>query len=343
MIKVLFKLCFVLSLLQLNPSIYSHPLYGQASPVRIKAGFSINTVASVDNAASLGINTAIMYGTPFKPADPVGAEMQARGMHEIDGGVASDLFYYECHRTHTVAPPPPGTSNNYCTTDEDPAMNSEAALLAAIDAKLQADAANTLITGFWVLDDWNLWDAGSAKIVLQVIHAHIMQYAPHRNAICGFGVAVAPPGVNSWEPPLALNYSNAGCDMVGIYSYAGPSSSPSNGSQLDYTMKLPLAAAFSTLRRLGWSSRSAPFIGIGQAFAGVYAGTRYYPGLNRQQMFTQATAFCKMGAASIAWYGWADSGFGSQTLTPMTSTEIQAGITNGITACQAIWGVRNPL
>src|SRR5579864_7788373 len=173
MIKVLLKLCFSLSLLLLNTSINSHTTYAQASPVRITAGFSINTVADVDNAASLGINTAFIYGTPFTPSDPVGAEMQAKGMREVDAGVASDLFYYECHRTHTVAPPPPGTVNYYCTTDVDPSMNSEGALLAAIGAKLQADATNPLISGFWVLDDWNLWDAGSAKNVLPAIHALI--------------------------------------------------------------------------------------------------------------------------------------------------------------------------
>src|SRR5579864_6472907 len=105
--KISLKLIFVLSLLPLSASIHTNlpPSYTQASLLHIKAGFSINSVALVDDAASLGINTAFSYGTPFTPSDQVGAEMQAKGMHEIDAGIASDLFYYECHRTHTAAPP----------------------------------------------------------------------------------------------------------------------------------------------------------------------------------------------------------------------------------------------
>src|SRR6266516_5159957 len=126
----------------------------------ITAGFSIDSVARVDNAASLGVNTAIIYGKPFTPSDPVGAEMQAKGMHEIDAGISSELFYYECHRTHTVAPPPAGMTNSYCATDVKPSVNSESVVLADVAAKLKADAANPLVDGYWVLDDWAyLWDA----------------------------------------------------------------------------------------------------------------------------------------------------------------------------------------
>src|SRR5579863_8929414 len=138
----------------------------------ITLGFSIDSVARVDNAASLGVNTAVTYGVAFTPSDPVGAEMLSKGMHEIDAGLASELFYYECHRTHTVVPPPNGQPNNYCLTDEIPSINSESALLTAIDVKLQADTQNPLIVGYWVLDDWAFWDSGSAKIVLQDIHSH---------------------------------------------------------------------------------------------------------------------------------------------------------------------------
>jgi hypothetical protein len=344
--KALIKYIFIIgvmlpfSLQYLQP--VPHPSTRAVPLGRIRAGFSIDSVARVDSAVGLGVNTAFIYGKPFTPSDPVGAEMQARGMHEVDAGFASDLYYYECHRTHTVALPPPGTPNYYCATDKVPSMSSETALLAAIDAKLQVDAANPLIVGYWVLDDWNLWDAGSARTVLQNIHAHILHYTPRKPAICGFGVAISRPGVNSWNSRIALNYSNAGCNMVGIYSYASTSSTYSNGSQLDFTMRAPLAAVFKSLRSLGWNSSATPLIGIGQAFAGLYAGTRYYPGITHQQMLAQATAFCKAGAVSIAWYGWDDSGFGSQTLTPMTSSEVQNGITRGIAACQAVWGARSP-
>ena len=318
----------------------AHPILRHVTPWHMKVGFSINSVAAVDNAAALGINTAIIYGTPFTPADTVGAEMLAKGMHEVDGGFASELFYYECHRTHTVALPPSGQLNTYCTTDVQPAINSESALLAAIDSKLQADAANPLVLGYWVLDDWATWDEGSAKLVLQAIHAQIKSYTPSYPAICGIGVAVDTPGTTNWLPGIALNYSNGGCDMVGIYSYVNTYPSYTNGSQFDFTLKASLAAAFASLRQQGWNVQNTPLLGINQAFAGTYATTSYEPGITVAQMQTEATAFCQAGANAIGWYGWSDSGFGSQTLTPMTSTVIQSGIQVGVSACQGIWGGR---
>jgi len=316
----------------------AHPIVRHVTPWHMKAGFSINSVAAVDNAVALGVNTAIIYGTPYTPADPVGAEMRAKGMREVDGGFASELYYYECHRTHTVALPPTGQTNTYCATDAQPAINSESALLAAIDTKLQADAANPLILGYWVLDDWATWDSGSAKLVLQAVHSHIQSYTPSYPAICGVGFGIDKPGISDWVPGLALNYSNSGCDMVGIYSYISSYSTYMDGSQFDFTLKAGLSAVFASLQQQGWNVHNTPLLGIGQAFAGTYAITNYEPGITVAQMQTEATAFCQAGANSIGWYGWSDSGFGSQTLTPMTSTVIQSGIKAGIAACQSRWG-----
>ena len=334
-------LFFVLLLLNAS-TIYAanpvvHPILHHVTPWHIQAGFSINSVAAVDNAAALGVNTAFIYGTPYTLADPVGAEMRLKGMHEVDAGIASELFYYECHRTHTVALPPTGQTNTYCATDVQPAINSESALLAAIDSKLQADTTNPLILGYWVLDDWAIWDSGSAKLVLQAIHSQIQSYTPSYPAICGIGVAIDKPGISDWVPGLALNYSNAGCDMVGIYSYISSYSSYMDGSQFDFTLKAGLNAAFTSLQQQGWNMQNTPLLGIGQAFAGTYAVTNYEPGITLAQMQTEATAFCQAGAKSVGWYSWSDSGFGSQTLTPMTSTIIQSGIKAGIAACQSMW------
>jgi len=303
----------------------------------ITVGFSIDSLARVDNAARSDVDTAIIYGKAFTPSDPVGAEMQAKGMTEIDAGISSELFYYECHRTHTVAPPRKGTSNTVCATDEKPWINSESVVLSDVNAMLKADAVNPLIRGYWVLDDWVLWDAGSAKTILQAIHNHIQQYTPSYPAICGFGLAIVRPNSTTWNPRIAQNYSNAGCDMVGIYSYVSTYPSAKDGSQFDFTMKTALAAAFQSLRQLGWSIHNTPLLGIGQAFAGPYGRTRYEPGITSTQMTTQAKAFCKAGATSIGWYAWDDSGFGAKTLTPMTSAEVQDGITSSMSACQAVW------
>src|SRR2546421_463444 len=121
-----------------------------------------------------------------------------------------------------------------------------------------------------------LWDAGSGKTILQDIRKEIRLYTPSYPAICGFGMAIVQPNVNAWDPRIAQNYSNAGCDMVGIYSYVSTYPTPSDGSQFDFTMQTMLAAAFKSLRQLGWDRSKRSLLGIGQAFAGPYE-TGYKP------------------------------------------------------------------
>src|SRR5438270_12445559 len=95
--KLFIKFIFILSVLHFGSALISHPQFrlpaGGVSLNRIRVGFSINTVARVDNAASLGINTALNYNTPFTPSDPVGADMHGNGMNVVDAGFSSELFY----------------------------------------------------------------------------------------------------------------------------------------------------------------------------------------------------------------------------------------------------------
>ena len=80
----------------------------------------------------------------------------------IDARISDVLGAWECHRTHTVAPPPPGEVDWYCPKDYDPGVNSPAVVLAQVREWVKEDASNPLVKGYWVLDDWAPWDGGSA-------------------------------------------------------------------------------------------------------------------------------------------------------------------------------------
>jgi hypothetical protein len=307
-----------------------------AAPSHLIVGFSLETSEDVVNAAALGVTTTIRYDAPPDVTSPLGQALSANHITVIDARFSDELFYWECHRTHTVAPPTQGR-NRYCPRDEHPQVDSEQVVLADIDGFLAEDAANPLVVGYWVLDDWAHWDDGSAHQLLQDVHAHIAQATPGYPAVCGFGTSVLPAGMNGWDPGLALNYSNAGCDMVGWYLYADSvHNRHDDGSGLDWSMSSVLPAMAQSLAQQGWVLSATPLLGIGQAWSGRIAGG-YRPGLNSAEMVTQAQAFCAAGATSIAWYAWHDSEFRHRTNTPSNAPAIDAGITGGISACEQLW------
>jgi hypothetical protein len=157
-------------------------------------------------------------------------------------------------------------------------------------------------------------------------------------AICGFGAGVAKPGKVDWSPGTAANYSNSGCDIVGWYNYSPfGRKKPSLGKHLDWSMKALLPAMAHSLEKYGWNIANTPLYGIGQAWAGSYGRNHYQPGLTRDEMRTQARAFCAFGATYIGWYAWADSGFNARTQTPYNSETIAGGIHDGVAACHTIW------
>jgi hypothetical protein len=309
-----------------------HPERGSTA-TRSVVGFSIETPAQVASAAALGVTTDILYGQPPTPASPLGKALAAHHMTVIDATIAEETGFWECHRTHTVAPPPHGERNWFCKRDEHPNVDSEAVVLDFVDHQLAKDAGNPLVSGYWVLDDWPEWDGASAWGMLQDIRAHIQASQAVHPAVCGFGGAVVRAGDQGWNPQIAGNFSTAGCDMVGLYLYAYTVPKPSNGTNLDWTMKSVLSDMEARLAEQGWDPSTTPLLGIGQAWSGPFA-SGYTPGLSRDQMVAQATAFCRAGATSIGWYAWNDSDFiPGKTSTPITSSTIDAGITASIAAC----------
>lgn len=302
-------------------------------------GFSIDTPKRAATAARQGIDTTILYGGSPDPGSALERGLKAHGISVVDAAISGYMFYWECHRTHTIKPPPSSYSYNpYCRTDEDPHIDSARVVLREVAKVLTRDARRPYVVAHWVLDDWAWWDPGSGRALLQKVHAEIARMTPGLPAICGFGAAVLRPGKVGWDPGTGANYSNGGCDIVGWYNYSPfGRTRPSNGKNLDWTMSALLPAMRRTLEKNGWDIPHTPLYGIGQAWGGSYNKKYYQPGLTRGEMLEQAKAFCDFGAAYIGWYAWDDSGYNARTETPNNSATVTAGIAAGISACNAVW------
>jgi hypothetical protein len=208
-------------------------------------------------------------------------------------------------------------------------------VLKTVREWVQEDASNPLVSGYWVLDDWAPWDGGSARSLLAEVHEVIEELTPGRPAVCGFGGSIEPIGEHGgFESSIAANYSNAGCDVVGLYNYANGGSQMSSGEGLEWTMSILLAEESEALADEGWVQANTPILGINQGWSGHTAAREYEPGLSTEEMVAEARAFCLDGASSIAWYGWGGVSRKAQTAT--NSTAIQAGVRQGIAACEEL-------
>ena len=304
----------------------------------IIGGFNITTPEQAVKAAANGVQVVFRYGTPPSSNSALGQKLQALHMKVVDGYISSYLTYFECHRTLTIHPPPEGESP-FCQQDSHPELNNEQAVLSAIEKHLQDEQHNSLIIGYWVLDDWAIWDTGSAQHLLGSIHALIQRYTPNRPAICGFGAALTTDQTTGWDDRLANNFSSQGCDMVGAYIYSPTLSALRQlGTNYDWSMKTVLPALFSSLQKRGWDIHHTPLLGIAQAFGGLQANIgRAWATISAQNIQIQSNSFCQHGAMGLVFYGWDDSKFGLSTPTPLNSPEIEAGIRQGITTCVHYW------
>ncbi len=307
------------------------PVETAAGATHFTAGFELDTRGRAENAAALGVTTAIEYGGPPAPGSRLARTFVQEHISVIDARPSDALEAWECHRTHTVAPPPPGEEDWFCRKDYDPGVTT-ASVLQQIREWVREDASNPLVSGYWVLDDWAPWDGGSARTLLAEVHAVIAETTPGLPAICGFGGAIEPLGQRGgFEASIAANYSDAGCDMVGLYNYAEGGSQASSGEELEWTMGILLGEEREALDAQGWVQAKTPLLGINQGWSGHTTAHELEPGLSTEQMVAEARAFCAAGASSIAWYGW--GGVGKRAQTATNSTAIQAGVRQGIAAC----------
>ncbi|GAC1651189.1 MAG: hypothetical protein NVS4B12_21750 [Ktedonobacteraceae bacterium] len=305
-------------------------------------GFSIDTLTRAKNAASDGIQVVFTYNNPPSEGDDLGREMQTLHMKVVDAYISDYLYYYECHRIKTIKPPPSG-QKQYCPKGDYPYVADEDALLASIASHLKQVKDNQLIVGYWVLDDWVSWDAGSVRQILIKIHRLIQQYTPDRPAICGFSGAIQmqTDHTTAWSDWIADNFSPQACDQVAFYIYAPsiPTSIKVSPDAYDWSMAQVLPAMFASLQRRGWNITKEPLIGIVQAFGGPRADIDdHWVTPSATDIETQSRSFCKHGATGLTFYAWdGGSEFGPTTQTPMNNTEIETGIRNGIAICRQYW------
>ena len=297
-------------------------LYRQNDETHILGGFSIDTPERVTNVAADGLQIDLLYGFPPSETDSLGQVLKAHNMKVIDGAVNTYLYYYECHKLKT------------CSATTFPELTSVQALLTDVNNHLRQEKNNSLIIGYWVLDDWPLNDLGSAKNILVQEHALIHQYTPDRPAICGFGGEIypVPSHTYSWLDGIAANFSPQGCDMVGLYIYGA---SYTTGTY-DWTMAKILPAMFTSLKKRGWDITKEPLIGIPQAFGGTLGGEPW-PVSTAQSIETQSKSFCQNGATGIIYYAWDNSGLDKTSQLPWNSAQITQGIRKGIAACKQYW------
>jgi hypothetical protein len=306
----------------------------------IIGGFSMDTPNQVVKASAEGVQVAFQYIHPPSSTDKLGQKLQSLHMKVVDGYISSYLYFYECHRTRLLKPSLIGPGQ-YCPNDPYPNLVNLNALLSAIATHLKQVKTNQLIIGYWVLDDWVQWDAGSARQILIKIHKLVQKYTPGRPAICGFGGSIGLNHRYGWGDWIADNFSPQGCDTVGFYIYT-PSMLNTTQSQspdaYNWSMSAVLPAMFASLQRRGWDITKEPLIGIGQAFGGPRAHSdRYWITPTAKDIETQSRSFCEHGATGLTFYAWNDSGFGPTTHTPMNNPEIESGIRNGIAACKQYW------
>jgi len=306
----------------------------------ILGGFSIDTPENAVKAATDDVQVAFQYGGHVPSEnDSFGQKLRLLQMKVVDAAISGYLAGYECYRVKIMKSdlfaPVPFCQYYY------PYLPDQNALLSAIATHLRQVKDNQLIIGYWVLDDWVPWDAGSARQLLIKIHDLIQHYTPDRPAICGFSGDITSDHTTGWSDWVADNFSPQGCDRVGFYIYAPTVSNATPISSLDaydWSMSTLLPAMFASLQKRGWDITKEPLIGIAQAFGGPVAHTNsHWVTPTAKDIEVQSKSFCEHGATGLAFYAWNDIEFGPITQTPINSTQIEAGIRKGIAACRQYW------
>ncbi len=291
------------------------PVVNHTPMNHMTGGFGITTSTEIANAVADGVTATLVYGYAPKENDSLSLMLQANQMKIIDEMPWEYLYYFEC-QTHRT-----------CSTSF-PELTSLQALYTDITNHLQQVQNDSMIIGYWVLDDWH-YGNGTAKDILVHINNLIHRYTPGKPSICGFpgGLAPLPSNDSGWDDTQADNFSPQGCDMVGLYIYGD---SDSTGTY-DWTMSHTLPAVFASLKQRGWDRTREPLVGIPQAFGGLVSGTQW-PVPDANSIETQAKTYCQQGAVALIFYEW-----DTDEQTSDTNPQIAQGVKKGIADCKSIW------
>jgi hypothetical protein len=291
-------------------------------------GFGINQPEEVSVAALDGVQVDFHYGMPARSNDPLGQALTTNHMKIVDSELWNMLALSHCYQLDS-------SSRDFCVDT----------LLANARQYLLENKDNSLVVGYWILDDY----PGDVKTILPQLTNLVHQYAQGKPTICGFGGGLDPNGGFNWSEETASNFSQEGCDLVALYLY--PSAQHTNAKcsdftqppdvqgpdAYDWTMSKLLSAAFASLEQHGWNPQDTPWIGIADAWAGCRKDLKntYYQVIpTASNMETQALSFCKAGAQGIVWYGWEDS---TVNIFLNNSPQMRAGVQKGVRACNAYW------
>lgn len=261
----------------------SHAAPGQLS--HFFAAFSAGSNPTV--ASSVGLNAILDYGFNPTQTDSKSTALKAANLQIIDQMPDEYLRQF----------------------DKDGNLQS---LLTSVTSHLKSEQNNSQIIAYWVLDDWS--HDGTAKTALQQMNSLIHQYTPGKPSICGFS------GNSGNYNGKTMNFSPAGCDMVGLYIY--PQSSA------EFSLPTILPALEAGLKAQGWNISANPLIGVPLS----YGGANGYAVPTASEVETETKAFCTAGATGIIYYDFGTGTNGSN------NSGIQQGIKAGITDCKAIWG-----
>ena len=231
------------------------------------------------------------------PGSALAKALKANGISVVDATISGLLFLWECHRTHTVKPPPSSYSYNpYCKTDEDPKIDSKRVVLQRVSELLARDAKLPYVVGHWVLDDWAWWDPGSARALLREVHALLAKDAPGLPAICGFGAGVARPGKVDWDPGDGSELFQRRMRrrrMVQLLAVRTAPSVKRKAARLDDESAATCDAATASKRTAG-RSRARRSTESAKPGAVPTRSDTISPGLTRGEMLDQAKAFCRV-------------------------------------------------
>ncbi len=219
---------------------------------------------------------------------------------------------------------------------------TEHRLMATVRGYARTSAANSLVTGYWILDDQPGTDFGSLRQIEIEIADILHHYAPSRPTICGVAAYITKGGGYSFDPALLRDVTATGCDELGIYVFGAPQTPPGVVASTTYNWSMgPLLSTIRTsLESAGLGK--LPWIGIGQAWGGINRldGT-VVVAPSTEQMVEQAGAFCRAGASAMTWYGWTLTAFRDLS-SPATDIRLETGVVEGGRACDAAWGLATP-